>query len=85
MDYLESLSVDEIGAIGMALGLSFSRLSHLISADNYHREVVKAWLSKLDNVAATGVPTWKLLGAQLQRMRLTEITDRIMQGGVLSL
>ena len=82
MDYLKSLTIDEIGDIGMAVGLSFATLRSL-SPDNYHSEMVKAWLSRLDNVAATGTPTWKLLGAELQKMRKIEITERIMKGLLL--
>ena len=79
VDYLKSLNFDEIGAIGMALGLSFATLRAL-SADNYHDEMVKAWLARKDDVATTGTPTWKLLGAELQKMRKSDIADRITKG-----
>lgn len=79
VDYLKSLNIDEIGNIGIALGLSFATLRSL-SADDYHNEMVKAWLTRIDNVVSTGTPTWKLLGAELQKMRKAEIADRIMKG-----
>ena len=60
MDYIKTLTVDEIGEIGLALGLSFATLRSL-STSNYHDEMVRAWLTRKDNVTATGVPTWKLL------------------------
>ena len=79
MDYLRSLTVDEIGEIGLALGLSFATLRSL-STSNYHEEMAEAWLTSKDNVAATGVPTWKLLEAQLQKMGKVEIAERIIKG-----
>lgn len=81
VDYLKELNYDEIGNIGLALGLYTATLQSL-STEDYHEEMVNAWLSRIDKVAATGTPTWKLLGAELQKMGKTEITARIMRGMV---
>ena len=79
VDYLKELNYDEVGNIGLALGLSFATLRSL-STEDYHNEMVKAWLSRIDKVAVTGTPTWKLLGAELQKMGKAEIASKIMKG-----
>lgn len=39
-----------------------------MSTEDIHKEMVIAWLSKKDNVASIGTPTWKSLGTVLQKV-----------------
>ena len=80
VDYLKDLDINEIGEIGMALGLSFATVRAL-SADNYRDEMVVAWLSRKDKV---GTPTWKLLGVELQKLGKNDIAERIVKGMSMS-
>ena len=52
-----------------------------MSTEKIHDEMVLAWLSKKDGVTNVGTPTWKSLGAVLQKLNLNQVTETIQKGG----
>ena len=79
VNYIRDLSINEIVDIGFMLGLTFETL-RAMSTDKIHEEMITAWLLKKDGVASLGAPTWKSLGAALQKQHHNQITQRIRKG-----
>ena len=77
--YLNDLPVGRMVNIGLSLGLNYETLRKM-SAEKIHNEMVKAWLTKKDNVATVGIPTWKSLGAALQDNNLSKVAETIRKG-----
>ena len=81
ISYLKELPPEKLFNIGLELGLTFDTLKKL-STENFCEEMVTAWLSKEDGVANVGIPTWKFLGAILQKQNLSKVTEMIRKGVV---
>ncbi len=80
MYYLQEFGIDQIGEIGLDLGLSFATL-RLLSSEKFREEVIEAWLQKKDRVEErSGAPTWKSLKDVLQKRGLTEAAEKILKG-----
>ena len=88
MDVLEIVeSVSDWSRLGMTLGLLYHPT--LTDIETYRHFQVKdckkdmllAWLQRKDNVLQTGVPSWSVLRAALQRIGENEIANRIAVSG----
>ena len=82
IDYLKDVPIGSIVNIGLTLGVTFETLRKM-STEKIHEEMVIAWLSKKDGVATTGIPTWKSLGAALQKVNMSQITKVILRGKLI--
>ena len=87
-DFVHVLEVVEFVSDWKRLGVTLGLLYHptLTDIETYRREkpieckkdLVSEWLRQRDNVSETGVPSWSVLRAALQRIGEHELADRIV-------
>ena len=73
--YLHELPNDVLIYLGLALGLSYSKLKRLESSRTFLLDMLSMWLREEDNVIKVGPPTWRTLVKALRE-------ETIMQTGI---
>ena len=70
--------------LGATLGLYYDptltdiETYRLRKPEECKKDMLSAWLQRKDNVSETGVPSWSVLRAALQRIGEHELADRIV-------
>ena len=78
-NYLNKLNKAELHNLGMALGLSYTRLTEMKNYPTFCADMVAAWISKLDFVQTRGMPTWRNLVTALRKVGQNGIANKIMK------
>ena len=75
---MKTLRSENLLALGITLGLSYTTILRMGSGDDFLDQIVAAWLKRQDDVLKySGEPTWQVLANKLEKLGHTEIATSV--------